>query len=172
MFSDAPLSATPLASGVGGTIRLGSILEGVGGSDAASATSVLLGVVLVAGAAADTTSTRATFAGTAVDGVSGADTVATLQAFNIQALEAPAASDTTSIPAGVFLIQAVDGAAGVDYHTMRVVFEGAVIEDSVPAVRGSMTQLWEFIGTGVSAGWQAVPTGTPNAWTLIKTRND
>lgn len=171
MFSDAPLSATPLASG-GGTTWLVSILEGVGGTDAASAASVLLGAVLVAGAAADITSASAVFAGVAVEGVSGADTIATLQAFNIQAREAPAAADTASISAGVFLIQAVDGAAGVDYHTMRVVFEGAVVEDSVPTVLGSMTQLWEFIGTGVSAGWQAVPTGTPNAWTLIKTRND
>lgn len=171
MFSDAPLSATPLATGSGPTWVV-SILEGVGGADAASAASVLLGAVLVAGASADIPSTSAIFAIAAVDGGSGADTVATLQVINIQALEVPAAADTTSIPAGVFLIQAVDGAAGVDYHSMRVVFEGAVVEDSVPTVLGNMTQLWEFIGTGVSAGWQAVPTGTPNAWTLIKTRND
>lgn len=171
MFSDTPLSATPLASGGGGPTWFVSVLEGVGGSDATSAASVLVGAVLVTGAAADTTSTRATFAGTAVDGVSGADTVATLQAFNIRALEAPAAADAARTTT-TWLIQAVDGAAGVDYHTMRVVLEGAVIEDSVPTVLGNMTQLWEFIGTGVSAGWQAVPTGTPNAWTLIKIRND
>lgn len=170
MFSDAPLSATPLASG-GGTTWLVSILEGVGGADAASAASALLGAVLVAGAASDITSASAIFAGVAVEGVSGADTVATLQAFNIQAREAPASADAASTTT-TWLIQAVDGATGVDYHTMRVVFEGAVVEDSVPTVLGSMTQLWEFIGTGVSAGWQAVPTGTPNAWTLIKTRND
>lgn len=171
MFSDAPLSATPLASG-GGPTWVASVLEGVGGADATSAAVTLLGRVLVAGASADIPSTSAIFASAAMEDVSGADTAAMLQVFNLQAREAPAAADITSIPAGVFLIQAMDGAAGVDYHTVRVVFEGAVVEDSVPTVLENMTQLWEFIGTGVSAGWQAVPTGTPNAWTLIKTRND
>lgn len=170
MFSDAPLSATPLASG-GGPTWLASVLEGVDGADAAGAASVLLGAVLVAGAAADTAGTRVDFASAAVEGVGGADTAAVLQVLYIQALETPAAADVASTTT-TWLIQTVDGVAGADYHTMRVVFEGAIIEDSVPTVLGRMTQLWEFIGTGVSAGWQAVPTGTPNAWTLIKTRND
>lgn len=160
MFSDAPLSATPLASG-GGPTLVASVLDGAAGADTTRVAATLLGGVLVAGGAADAQNARASFSGAAAEGVSGADTTATIQVFNLQALEVPAAADTTSIPAGVFLIQAMDGAAGVDYHTVRVVFEGAVVEDSVPTVLENMTQLWEFIGTGVSAGWQAVPTGTP-----------
>lgn len=170
MFSDAPFSATPLASGAGPVYVLTSV-DGVAGSAEVFSATYATVTVIEAGAAVVLGSSSVSWLGAVSETPAAVDSIDAQRMVLSEVAEGAGAADAPTM-ATTFVASTVDGAAGSAYYSTRVWFRLSAVESGAALDQTKMSQLWEFIGTGVNAGWQAVPTGTGSTWTLIKTRND
>lgn len=171
MFSDAPLGSVPLSSG-GGNTWLVNLTEGVGGWAAAAVAAMFQGQVLEQGESATAVSVAFVPALLAAEGVQTAHTQSTLSAFTAAVAERAVGVDNTPIAVSWPVGRSEGAAVTAEGYSAGHVNYTNVTEGALAVDITSMTQLWEFIGTGVNAGWGTVPTGTGSSWTLIKTRND